>query len=116
MTTQTAILIELNTRFGFFDQQIQAKGNWIVVYSEAEKKHVRLLVRTLPTTSSEKAFVQSNTALIRKAHCLGADYAMGVVGTWKRGFRSAFRTAGLRDGGPAWKLPGADGTFLSLKP
>jgi hypothetical protein len=101
MSPTRAVVQELETRFGYSRQQMETKGNWIVVYSEAERKHVRLLVEALPEKTSEKAFVRANKALIVKAHRLGSDYALGVVGTRSGGFRSAFRTAGASRWRPA---------------
>ncbi len=83
--------------------------------SYAEKKRVKMLVGPRPELTSQQ-FGRFSDALRKKARRLEADYALGVTGNWRGGFRFGFRTAGTRDGGPAWKLPGADGKFLPMKP
>ena len=114
MKTTMIMLSELQKRFGYSNAQMEAKGDWIVVYSAAEKKHVRLIVGTLPLSASLKDFERRYTSLIRKAHHLGSDYGLVVAGTYKGGFRVGVRTGGARDGGPAWKLPGGNGKFVPL--
>jgi hypothetical protein len=115
MKTTTTMLLELQTRFGYAKDRIKTDGDWIIVYSEAEKKHVRLIIKTATEGSSEQAVSRANAALLRKAHQVGADYALGVIGNMHGGFRFAYHTRGRHDGALAGGLPAADGKLLPWK-
>ena len=115
MKTRNMLVRELQTRFGYTRDQMKVEDSHIVVYSDMDKSRVRMLVGALPENVEERKLDAAHDRLLRRAHKVRADYALGVVGTWGGGFRSAFHTRGRHDGALAGGLPTADGRLLPWK-
>ncbi len=65
MSSTTAMVRELKSRFGYGNGELRVKGSEIRVGSAG--KRARILVRTLPERVSERAYGRAQESLLRRA-------------------------------------------------